>query len=129
MEKLTIKELAGYLPYGINCIHNHNEYEITIEDRMDSESMTLEEFFDTNSKIILRPLSDLTKEITYNGETFVPIEEIKRLGLGSLPRSLDYKWLYYHQIEKFFEWKFDVFGLIEKGLAISVEDLEENPYK
>ena len=29
----------------------------------------------------------------------------------------------YWKIEKLFEWHFDVFGLIEKGLAINVNDL------
>jgi hypothetical protein len=31
--------------------------------------------------------------------------------------------------KKLFEWKIDIFGLIEKGLAVDVNTLETNPYK
>ncbi len=35
----------------------------------------------------------------------------------------------YWIVQKLIEWKFDVFGLIEKGLAINVNTLKDNPYK
>ena len=49
---------------------------------------------------------------------------MKDLKLGSLPIILDYKWMYYHQIVKLFEWHFDVFGLIEKGLAVNYNEVD-----
>jgi len=103
-----------------------------------------------NCKMILRPLSDLTKEIEIDGEKFVPIEVLldKRHGVDRSEReyrdivievdnpsqlracyklmaskdisiykscmdNMDY-WI----IQRLFEWHFDVFGLIEQGLAI-----------
>ena len=98
-------------------------------------------------KPILRPLSDLTKAIKHNGKNFIPLAEI----LISIPeadfRFKNYKntviecWNYsnddslkfylppiigmneYKHIQKLFEWHFDVFGLIEKGLAIDINTL------
>lgn len=35
----------------------------------------------------------------------------------------------YFHVKKLLEWHFDVFGLIESGLAIDVTTLETNPYE
>lgn len=93
-------------------------------------------------KPILRPLSDLTKEIEVNGEKFVPLEKLFGTSVimaGFLPCintfndnfelsvSKGTKTLYatLPQYEKLFEWHFDNYGLIEKGLAISIHDLSK----
>ena len=96
-------------------------------------------------KPILRPLSDLTKEIEVNGEKFVPIERMKRYML------VDFKYIDNSGVQsvhfpkgnicitsinyeiadecplgfytKLLEWHFDVFGLIESGLAINKNTL------
>jgi hypothetical protein len=110
-------------------------------------------------KPLLRPLSDLTKEIEVNGEKFVPIV---KLGVLYFPKSeienggvlieelvykdnefknyfQDYNYigdnvnLYYKNIgysesvkiqQQLFQWHFDVFGLIEKGLAINLNSIK-----
>ena len=89
-------------------------------------------------KLILRPLSDLTKEIEHNGVKFVPIEMLKeireskhktmskqvlffilaRLSNPDLPIDYKIKSCHYWIVEKLIEWHFDIFGLIEKGFAI-----------
>lgn len=83
---------------------------------------------DTNNfKLILRPLSDLTKEIELNGEKFIPFNridlsmyELKQLYSNLiLPTKLEF-W----QVEKLFEWHFDIYGLIENGLAIDINTLK-----
>jgi len=78
--ELELKHLACYLPYGLKVFHNHNIYEVTIEDRMDSETISFQDAIENLHKPILRPLTDLTKEITidgYNeGKPFMPIERV-----------------------------------------------------
>lgn len=95
-------------------------------------------------KPILRLLSDLKNEIQINGEIFAPIDEINRyrnyqkvdihIPLGDYPIEINIDTENYtHQIDlsegydimqKLFEWHFDVFGLIESGLAIDISTLE-----
>lgn len=76
-------------------------------------------------KPILRPLSDLTNEIIENEdfeylgytkycETFTMGG--KQVGILAMP---------YYVLEKLFKNHFDVFRLIEKGLAVSIHDVEQ----
>lgn len=81
-EKLTIEHLAPYLPYGLKVQLQYGDSEpMTINGLSD-----IEEYDDIKIKVgymdgehiwmfkpYLRPLSQLTEEITHNGETFVPI--------------------------------------------------------
>ena len=96
-------------------------------------------------KLLCFPISSLTKEITINGETFVPIDFINKnirkvvdiyLVVGEI--NIDIETDNYSQIinlidgyeimQKLIEWKFDVFRLIELGLAEPVTE-DFNPYK
>ena len=77
------------------------------------------------AKLILRPLSDLTKEIEHNGERFVPIVLLE----DYIDFQYGYERIEYWKIQQLFEWKFDIFNLIEKGEAIDVNTLQTNPYK
>lgn len=92
------------------------------------KSMGLKPFHKIEFKPILRPLSDLTKEIEHNGEKFVPSEKLAfhlfeksdreyylNGGINGVPFWVS---------QKYFEWHFDVFGLIEKGLAINKNDIK-----
>ena len=69
----------------------------------------------------LRPLSQLTEEITHNGDTFVPIEyldmyaEDLRVMIKHDVMQANMRW---HDAQKLVEWHFDVFNLIEHNLAI-----------
>ena len=82
METLTIKELAPYLPYGLKIKNIHPNINGFI-NRLDC--ILLHRMFNWETentlnikwnKPILHPLSDLTKPITHNGETFVPMEKL-----------------------------------------------------
>ena len=87
-------------------------------------------------KPILRPLSDLTKEIegtefTYEGvlNNFFGGFELNQVSNNkSFYPNLD-EWVSFldmHDfLSKLFEWHFDVFGLIDKGLAIDVNTLNQ----
>ena len=143
--KLEIKHLTSYLPYELKgfCTDDLQGVEIMnglqkisdscIEVISDKEPMDLIYF-----KPILFPLSSLTKEITIDGESFIPIREIKNLELFSHYELEDFvrnnftygyiESLSYQLLSQLFEWKIDVFGLIEAGLAEPVTE-DFNPYK
>ena len=134
--KLELKHLAPYLPYGLKYrLHGNfpiqNGVDNWIEDirEISPFNFTLEKVLTWETcKPILRPLSDLTKEIDHNGGRFVPKDRAKRIygwkdewiletghiRIGHLPFVV---------IEKLFEWHFDVFGLIDQGLAIDINTL------
>jgi hypothetical protein len=138
MEKLTLEQLAPYLPYGLKVSNkiNLSEYGIcknTIE-RLDGfvlgNVLTDMDEFDIKYCILhLRPLSDLTKEITHNGETFVPIENIAiysptNQGLSYLIEQIKTGFIEVIVFNKLIEWHFDVFGLIGKELAIDLNTIK-----
>jgi len=79
--KLELKHLAGYLPYGLKVFRENKSVP---SDTFVIKGATKENVFLSENglvvvdidriKPILRPLSDLTKEIEVNGEKFVPLE-------------------------------------------------------
>ena len=134
---MTKQEILAFsLPYELKMCY-------TYENRIDIHTLLPMHFdckcqlVNERGKPILRPLSDLTKEIKHKGERFVPISEIVNHPLS----YYDYKedalisiQNYFNQvrwwtIQYLIEWHFDIAGLIEKGEAIDVNTLTENPYK
>ena len=143
--KLELKHLAAYLPYGVRCIkqsllfkgepayceltgiyeNSLDSYHVQVDFKGHKEGFPLNEYLN----LILRPLSDLEKKIEHNRERFVPSKlifshplEIYRCKKYPLYQS-------FKVVQKLLEWRFDVFGLIEAGLAIDVNTLNENPYE
>ena len=145
--KLEIKHLTSYLPYGLNIkdVKHGSVFEALHFITTPHQDFSLfKGNFDqlTNDKYlkpVLFPLSSLTKEITIDGETFVPYDKIKEI-YPNTPQFTDYikGWMQYYGVMdskceyvcilKLFEWKIDVFGLIEAGLAEPVTE-DFNPYK
>ena len=140
--KLELKHLAGYLPYNLKVLSGFGEYsEIDSlyfsKDNHKRPSLNLmvshfpkgfrgENFKDI--KPILRPLSDLNKEIEETGNTYFDLlyYEFDRNGQNGFDfMYLEHKPLEYpfYIVQKLLEWHFDVFGLIENGLAISINDV------
>ena len=143
MKKLTIAHLAPYLPYGIKG------YFLSIFDIVTGfdndfkiiSSLDVGNCLITDFKPLLRPLSDLTKEIEHNGEKFVPFGFIFELCEEYASRHPNRKildnaangWaicnrlkpesLSYTSFKMLLEWHFDVFGLIENGLAIDINTI------
>lgn len=76
--KLTLEHLAGYLPYGLKGVDYFQGHTL-IRDITVNNVMSIVDG-DTKLKPILRPLSDLTKEIEVNGEKFVPMKRLKNGG-------------------------------------------------
>lgn len=117
--KLELKHLAGYLPYEVKIYACHNEYVLELEEDCNSEGISVRETIENYHKPILRPLSDLTKEIEVNGEKFVPNNWFGRKGL-KLESIQDEK---FHIVQKLLQWHFDIYGLIENGLAIDINTI------
>lgn len=73
--------------------------------------------------MLLRPITDITKRIEDNGQTFVPYEIISEM-MGNYPtvnmiiRFTDE--LPYDVVQLLLEWNFDIFGLIENKLATDI---------
>lgn len=131
MEKLEIKHVAPYLPYGLKVSTIHT---LIAENGIGNINHIVKAVNEGKSqyKPILRPLSDLTKEIEHNGEKFVPLDVLKYLfpntpnwkiyHLDWIKRKVDLNTtiVEYCIVQKLFEYNFDVFGLIDKGLAIDI---------
>lgn len=83
--------------------------------------------------LILRPLSDLSKEIEHNGEKFIPkkelIKEFKDIIFDKRAFDLDLGvniinypfWV----VNKLLEWHFDLFNLIKSDKAIDINNLSK----
>ena len=146
-DQLELKHLAPYLPYGLKIKENSGLKRVLtlkwLRYREDDgrpivgvgiNSMEINMYHE-EFKPILRPLSDLTKEIEYNGEgeltyfdvleggaVYISWCESKESGKPiSINQINGWPW---RQMVKLFEWHFDVFGLIEKGLAIDINTLD-----
>jgi len=143
--RLELKHLAPYLPYKLKCrlkCGKTQQLKTVVYDgicqQFDDGTFTLYWNADYGTTIassytkpILRPLSDLTKQVLINGENIVPIEG---MFLQNGEREILNKWaeenkclmgqqVSYLIYEKLFELHFDFFGLIEKGIAIDINAL------
>ena len=140
--KLEIRHLAPYLPYGLSIDTSHWDNEpspigknivagIRGEDFICQYGwasthgrMIEQEYSIYESKPILRPLSDLTKEIEHNGELFIPLYKlIKEDKAFTTDFSFGYKELKVSVYEFLLEWHFDVFNLREHNLCIYYNEL------
>lgn len=75
---MKLEHLAPYLPYGLKSYTLYDGH-VLVRDITVNNVMAFVDG-DINSKPILRPLSDLTKEIEHNGEKFVPMKKLKTGG-------------------------------------------------
>lgn len=131
MGQLELKHISPYLPYQLRCRFNTDDvYTIMglINENVWLKEMTYAaDLFEC--KPILRPMSDLEdssknyldllnevgQTIEYNGGSFFD-------GVASFD---DPCWLPYASFEFLLENHFDVFGLIDQGLAIDINTVEE----
>lgn len=145
MEKLELKHLAPYLPYDLKGVANFlpdtwfivkNLKEsfvkgITMPGNNVPVGCAMNDF-----KPILRPLTDIYNLIKVDGDLFTPHEKYDEL-FGPNDDYLfevmnkedgicieDIPNLPYYVVEWLMSLHFDVFGLIEKGLAIDINTLK-----
>lgn len=147
--KLELKHLAPYLPYGLEvdvfdgtkimCGLNASAYKDSVDLKYWTTGDDGDGYYSQRPygieicKPLLFPLSYLTKKITVDGKTFVPMvvlfsvdakEEKAFEVYGKIP---DYwktvlgvgvnHWEFW-QVKKLYEWHFDIENLIEQNLAI-----------
>ena len=152
--KLTIKELSPYLPFALKGqvyvetgmqAPTHRWEDIDVGVITLSNMLCESRYLDF--KPYLLPLSKLTEEIEHNGERFVPfqkmmddfngrtiIEELRitqtnedfilydlqEHDCGEMQIAMSYQFY-----QKLFEWHFDVFNLIDQGLAIDKSTINQ----
>ncbi len=149
---ITLKEIAPYLPYKLNILYHSRKVKMNAGTGSSTNWIGITALLQRQGekcKPILRPLSDLTKEIEFEGEKIIPYKELKKdfLMEGLLEfKTTVYGWtgftdnknnhipIYmdgkimpecgFGTIQKLFEWHFDVFGLIERGNAIDINTLK-----
>lgn len=142
-DQLTIEHLAPYLPYGLKLQYHGREIgELTrLSDIKEYDDIKLSIDWQDSEHIwmfkpILRPLVDLAKEITHNGETFIPVDILfpkneydtdfdRRVAIEclNLQSAIHFSCTYFSVVQKLISWHFDVFGLIDKGLAVDINTL------
>lgn len=123
-------KLAAYLPYGLKILRPDNKTILEAVGLIGNFIVFNEETGYTYgvigkyNKPILRPL-DLEKEIEVNGEKFIPIEKIAIYGnnKGYLEEAILTGLVEVIVFNMLLSWHFDVFGLIEAGLAIDINTL------
>jgi hypothetical protein len=145
MEKLELKHIAPYLPYGLKSADIYvKQYGLTKPLISDVVASNIMKFTDgsSNSKIILRPLSELIKD-----EKFIK-ETNENLFCGAWKFELEndclkiittegYVNIIYINEEIAYECSYstylylienhyDIFGLIDKGLAVSYLDVQSS---
>ena len=156
MKTLELKDICGYLPYGLRIMRSPTNVPVVAELLDIRKDFTIlgAGHIDTY-RAVLRPMSDLTKEITHRGEKFVPLYKLTPafkyfqwsddrfrleitqdcIVIGVYSKSLG-DWggharidLTTSKLDKLDAWMFDYRGLISAGLAIDVNTLPENPYE
>jgi len=118
--KLELKHLAGYLPYELK-IQRFDGIIFNVTDSI----YNLPNALLINFKPILRPLSDLTKDEFYSlwshENDYESIEQCSKLDCESFLK-INFSLYFWNEI---YENHFDIYGLIEKGLAIDINTLEK----
>ena len=110
--KLELKHLAPYLPYGLNgmidgkrvVFHSDNIWVFTL-----------------NAKPILRPLSDLSKDMLSKYYKHLMADDLDKIIEDTIAWPLNQSYTF---TQKLLEWHFDIFWLIEKNLAIDINTIK-----
>lgn len=131
--KLELKHLSAYLPYGLMC-ELKDQKKIKIAKLCGAYIDNSYAFFDTvesehgydGIKPILRPLSDLTKDENFYinfCDMFISENHIDYICESK--NNISNSGLSYSCIIFLLEHHFDVFGLIDQGLAIDINTLNK----
>jgi len=136
MSTLKLEHLAPYLPYKLRIVNvlrsgqKESFYEMEVENENDKGILNV--LYGANQIPVLRPLSDIIKQIDIDGDKFVPLHRLleeSNFNLNEMPADeinsyyaqfTDIDFLHYNDALLLIKWHFDVFGLIEKRLALSV---------
>jgi len=122
-QRLLEIALCSYLPYELKIKVGTKILELSTShttSKIHIEMVCKKSIY----KPILRPLSDICKFINHNGEEMMLSLMGYEFPLENLISEEILK-MEYNTINLLFELHFDVFGLIEKGLAIDINTLNK----
>ncbi|MDE5526643.1 hypothetical protein [Elizabethkingia meningoseptica] len=136
MDKLELKDIAPYLPHDLKVCTSYGSNKLNKAKRMmgaDVDRLRTSKSF--NMFPLLRPMSDLTREITHNWETFVPLHrilesycfnlsEMDEEYILSFKESLIDVDISYKTVQMLCEWQIDFQDLIGRGLAINLNEVD-----
>lgn len=135
MDKLELEHLAPYLPYKLRLMHGGLDGENKVMNMGEGSSVNWVGIksvlrWQDREKLraypILRPMKDLKlpefKMDSWRKEAINFLIETSKLPYNS--RLIHINGIMYGDIIRLFEWHFDVFGMIEKGLAIDINTLK-----
>ena len=130
MKDITLKEWSAYLPYGLKFKTKRGLDTLsTLSDEL--INCDFEEWYSLNKvKPILYDLSWLTREITHEGETFIPLYKLQKIDKAFILTFIEtfgYEELKVEVFELLLEWRFNVFSLPDELIVRVTEDF--NPYK
>lgn len=125
--RLESKHIVSYLPYELQGLDIKGEI-ITLSGikgetyfiKECSNNYAYGDIADFNP--VLRPFSDITKEIEegFNVYSILSLRSRKDFDNGN---PLILKWSF-EDIQKLLQYNFDIYGLIENGLAIDINTIE-----
>jgi hypothetical protein len=153
--KLEFKHVAAYLPYGLKLKYigglddedNRTDESSHVKIGVIGDLVGIDNQYrnpiywistlnghvglcSNDIKPILRPLSDLKKEIEVDGEKFIPKNRLRDLIMirgnyskydsNWINENIDPFLLPFWMIEYLLEWHFDIYGLLENNLAIDI---------
>ena len=132
MDKLELKHLTPYFPYKLKTVGFTKIYpDPIITGVLSSNNHVYWNYHGATGawnlkdiKPILRPLSDLKKEIDMQGEKVSAYEILPGREREDYENPILGYWSW-NAMQILFENHFDVFGLIEKGLAIDINTLKK----
>lgn len=137
--KLTIEHLAPYLPYGLRIQRGERNLKMNMGKGSSVHWIGISAAIDWfNSDMaskpvpVLRPLSDITKRINHNGEKlifsniFLSIEELTIIRRCIIMKHHLGDYLNFKTMTTMIKYHFDVFSLIQSGLAIDINSLTQN---
>ena len=130
MKDITLKEWSAYLPYGLKFKTKRGLDTLsTLSDEL--INCDFEEWYSLNKvKPILYDLSWLTREITHEGETFIPLYKLQKIDKAFILTFIEtfgYEELKVEVFELLLEWRFNVFSMPDELIVRVTEDF--NPYK
>lgn len=134
--------IASYLPYGVNVEllnykkdyvgHRYSKVTALSQWSKCGKLWSIETDKGAKSsladcKLVLRPMSDLSKEIDIDGKKIVPLYALMNEDKGFCKDDIEvygYESLKVSVYELLLKWHFDIFDLISRGHAVNINDVK-----
>ena len=122
--KLELKHLAPYLPYELKVTRNLKKIDtlgIFIGLEFGKNVYDVSYVLCNDLKPILRPLSDLNtnNHVKFIKNYYICFDDFE----GFMVKRVNENYTRFNEFDYLFENHFDIFGLIDKGLAVSIHDV------